>query len=103
MPYIIEKMEDKFSDAISSPEAWIRRDPKYAGFFDSNRELQNQHEERGNIIKTPEWKHVASYMSPIGDVQDILKDGGWIKNKKAFYAWLSRNREYATYDIKFGR
>jgi len=103
MAYVIEKLEQQLVDAISKPEAWVERDSRYAGFFESNRELQNQHIEQGVTIHTPEWKHVASYMSPLEDVQKILKGGSIIRDKKAFYEWLDRNPQYCVYDRRRGR
>lgn len=105
MPYIIEKLDEKLSDAVSSPDSWVQRDPAYAGLFESNRELQNQHVEPGTHLDTPDWKLVATYPSTLEDAISHIENGGVkiIKDKKTFYAWLSRNRQYAAYDAKFGR
>lgn len=103
MPFIIEKVEEKFVDAVTAPDNWIRRNPNYAHIFDANADLRRSHVEAGTTIRTPDWKHVASYRSTMGDVANLMHDGGLIKDKKAFYAWLDRNPHLCTYDRRRGR
>lgn len=102
MPFIIEKMEDQFIDAVTNADAWVRRNPQYAGFYESNQELRNIHQEQGTRIKTPEWKHIASLQSPVLDVNMLLQQD-FMRDKKKFYSWLDRNPQYCTYDRRRGR
>lgn len=102
MAFIIEKREEQLVDALSSPEEWAKRNPAMAGLFESNRELQNGHQERGTRLLTPEWKHVASFPSTLLDAVGFIREGNMILDKKGFYAWLKRNRQWAAYDIRFG-
>lgn len=105
MSYIVEKMEDQLMDAISDADGWVTRNPVYAGFFDSNKEMRAHHIEPAAFgrIKSPEWKHVASFPSTLGDAMNLIENGGFIKDKRKFYAWLDRNPEYCVYDRKRGR
>jgi hypothetical protein len=103
MAYIIEKMEDQFIDAISRPEAWVERDPGYRTMFEDINRMRSTHEEVGTTLKTPEWKRVANIAVPLEGAINITKDGGFIKDKKGFYAWLDRNPQYCTYDRRRGR
>lgn len=102
MAYIIEKMSEQLQDAISQPQAWAERNPLYRGFFDDNARLRAEHIERGTSIKTPEWKHVASFPSTLRDAMEMIDDERFIRDKKKFYSWLKRNPAYATYDARFG-
>jgi hypothetical protein len=102
MPFVIEKLEDKLIDAISAPEAWVARDPSYADLFAANAHMRNQHQEQGTVLKTPEWKHVASIIGPVEDVRNLMNPRS-ILDKKAFYSWLDRNPEYCVYDRRRGR
>jgi hypothetical protein len=102
MAFVIEKLEDKLIDAISSPQAWVARDPTYAKRFQAIADMRNQHQEQGTVLKTPEWKHVASIIGPVEDVRNLMNPRS-ILDKKAFYAWLKRNPQYCVYDCRFGR
>lgn len=103
MPYVIEKLEEKFLDAVASPEGWVARDPGYAQLFDDNQRLRNYHAEPGPKIKVPEWKHVARMPSTLLDVLRQMSPDGVHLDKKRFYPWLNRNKQYAAYDVKGGR
>jgi hypothetical protein len=102
MPFFVEKLEEKLVDAISAPEGWIQRNPAYAERFDAIAEMRNQHQEQGTRIKTPDWKHVASIIGPLSDVQRFMNPY-YLKDKRAFYGWLDRNPEYCVYDRRRGR
>lgn len=103
MAYVIEKLDQQLQDAIARPEGWVERNPIYRGFFESNAELRAEHIEPGVHLKTPEWKHVASFPSTLGDAMDFVDECRFIKDKKRFYSWLDRNPQYCTYDRKRGR
>jgi hypothetical protein len=98
MAYIVEKMEDQFIDAISKPEMWTDRNPIYSSMFDAIHEMRSPHREAGTNIKSPEWKHVAHITAPLEGAIRLTKNNGFIKDKKAFYAWLDRNPQYCVYD-----
>jgi hypothetical protein len=103
MSYIVEKMEEQFMDAISKPESWIARDPSYAGLYEDLACTRNQHQEQGTTIHTPEWKLVAKIQTSLEGALNIVKDSGFIKDKKQFYDWLDRNPQYCAYDRRKGR
>ena len=103
MAYIVEKLEEKFMDAISKPESWIARDPSYAGLFDDLAYTRNQHQEAGTTIHTPDWKLVAKIVAPLEGALNLVKDSGFIKDKKEFYSWLDRNPRWCAYDRRKGR
>jgi len=103
MAYLVEKLEEKFMDEISKPESWIARDPRYACMFDDLAYTRNQHQESGTSIRTPEWKYVARIQTSLEGALNLVKDSGFVKDKKAFYNWLDRNPQYASYDRRKGR
>ena len=103
MAYIVEKLEEKFMDEISKPDVWIARDPSYAGMFDDLAYTRNQHQEAGTTIKTPDWKLVAKVQCSLEGALSMVKDSGFIKDKRAFYGWLDRNPQYCAYDRRKGR
>lgn len=99
MAYVIQKHEDKMVDAISAPEAWVARDPAYAGMFDRIAETRTSHVEKGVKLHTPEWRKVASMPSTMVDVLKQMSPDGAHLDKKRFYAWLERNPQYKSRDV----
>lgn len=103
MPYVVEKLEEKFMDEISKPESWITRDPAYAGMFDDLAYTRNQHQEAGTTLHTPDWKLVAKIQTSLEGALNMVKDTGFIKDKANFYSWLDRNPQFCAYDRRRGR
>jgi hypothetical protein len=71
----------------------------YGPRFDALADLRKQDD--GSLHRGQGFRRVASFVNvPLFQAATTLLDPEFMKNKKKFYAWLRRNREYCTYDIK---
>lgn len=96
--FFIGKSETVADEAFN-PDALMRQHPEYYGpRFEAISELRAMDD--GTLHKGNEFRRVASFVNiPLFEGVKLL-DPEFMQNKKAFYAFLRRNRQYATYDIK---
>ena len=89
-------------DLVMNPEALMRAAPDYYGpRFDAIHDLRKADD--GTGYKGQEFRRVASFVNvPMFNQAMKLFDPDFMKDKKKFYAFLDRNREYCTYDRRPG-
>jgi len=92
------------ADELLDSDMLMKADPDlYGPRFDAIKELRDQDD--GTGYKGHEFRRVASLVNvPLANIAGILEPE-WMKNKRAFYAWLDRgeNRRYVTYDRRKGK
>lgn len=79
-------------DMITNADMVVKAGPHYAQMFDRLKE-----ERAIDTGFTGEWKKVAELQVPHETAARILEPD-FLKNKRKFYAWLSRNPQYCAYD-----
>jgi len=96
--------KDTVLDAITNADSIVERYPHMRDRFDAVAELRelDRHLNPGGGLdranrKFPDFFKVASISGPYFRVLELFK-GDVLKDKRAFYGWLDRNREYCTYD-----
>jgi hypothetical protein len=96
--FFIAKNESIFDEALN-PKAFTDAYPEvYGPRFDAIKEMRDADD--GTLYKGSAFRHVASFVNlPMFKAAQLL-DPEFMQDKSKFYAFLRRNREYATYDIK---
>jgi len=96
--------KDQVLDAIMNADNVVERYPHMRDRFDAVAELRDLDRylnpggglDRANR-KFPDFFKVASVSGPYLKVLECFKPE-ILKDKRAFFAWLDRNRQYCTYD-----
>lgn len=90
-----EQMEDRILD----PKPLMALYPEvYGPRFEAIKELRGMDD--GSLHRGNEFRRIASFVNiPLTKGMNLL-DPEFMRDKRRFYAFLRRNREYATYDIK---
>lgn len=86
------------ADVVMSPDALVQLKPEiYRERFDAIADLRKIDD--GSLHQGNGFRRIASFVNiPLWSGMTLL-DPEFMKDKKKFYAFLRRNREYATYDI----
>lgn len=97
MPFYIAKNETE-ADTWLDPEPLIKLAPEvYNERFEAIADLRKADD--GSLHRGSEFRRIASFVNiPLWAGMDLL-DPDFMKDKKKFYAFLRRNRQYATFDI----
>jgi hypothetical protein len=97
--FFISKPETEIDEAFDIGPLMALHPDYYGPRFDAIADLRNQDD--GSLHRRQGFRRVASFVNvPLFQAATTLLDPEFMKNKKKFYAWLRRNREYCTYDIK---
>jgi len=98
--FFIAKNNNSPADTLLDSDLLMAVAPDYYGpRFDAIRELRD--EDDGSLHKGSSFRRVASLVNvPLANAISTILDPGWMRDKKKFYAWLDRNREYCTYQRK---
>lgn len=88
---------ETIADFGLSAESLMKHDPEYYGpRFEGIADLRKSDD--GSGYKGQEFRRVASFVNfPLFHAVDTLLDGKFMSDKKRFYEFLDRNREYCTY------
>lgn len=91
---------DTEMDLVLDPKALMALYPEvYGPRFEAISELRKQDD--GSLHRGNGFRRVASFVNiPLFKAASTLLDPEFMQDKKKFYAFLRRNREYATYDIR---
>ena len=86
------------ADVVMDPKALVHLKPEvYRERFDAIADLRKIDD--GSLHQGNGFRRIASFVNiPLWSGMTLL-DPEFMKDKKKFYAFLRRNREYATYDI----
>jgi len=97
--FFIAKNES-IADVLMDPDLLMAVAPEYYGpRFDAIKELRD--EDDGTLHKGMGFRRVASFVNvPLANAISTVLDPEFMKDKRKFYAWLRRNKEYCTYQIK---
>ena len=96
MPFYVAKNETEL-DAVMSADVLMKSAPDYyAPRFEAIKELRSQDD--GTLHKGSEFRRVASFVNVPLFMAAKLADPELLKDKKKFYAFVDRNREYVAYD-----
>ena len=92
---------DSLLDKITDADTLMKAAPEYYGpRFEAIAELRAIDD--GTLHRGNEFRRVASLVNvPLMNAMRMCEPG-FFKDKKAFYAWLSRNPQYRTYDKRGG-
>jgi hypothetical protein len=95
-PFFISKNEG-WADELLNPDLLRAVAPDYYNpKFEAIAEVRAIDD--GTISKGAAFRRVASLVNvPLANAISTVLDHEWMKDKKKFYAWLDRNREYCTY------
>lgn len=97
--FFISKPETEMDEALQIAPMMALYPEVYGPRFEAIAELRKQDD--GSLHRGQGFRRVASFVNvPLFQAANTLLDPEFMKNKAKFYAWLRRNREYCTYDIK---
>lgn len=97
MSFYIGKNETE-ADTWLDPKPLLKAAPEvYKDRFEAIAELRKMDD--GSLHQGNQFRRVASFVNiPLWQGMDLF-DPDFLKDKRKFYEFLRRNREYATYDI----
>lgn len=86
------------ADRLMNPDLLMAMQPDYYGpRFDAIKDIRDADD--GSLHRGQDFRRVASFVNvPIFEAIRTLLDPEFMKDKKKFYAFLDRNRQYLTYD-----
>ena len=101
MSFFIAKNETMMDAAFGNPDDFMDNHPDvYGPRFDAIAELRKLDD--GTLHKGQEFRRVASFVNiPMFNAVTKLFDPDFMKDKKKFYAFLDRHKEYCTYDRRW--
>lgn len=97
--FFISSPETEMDEVLDS-EALMKFYPDvYGPRFEAIKELRDADD--GSLHRGNGFRRVASFVNiPLFKAANTVLDPEFLKDKKKFYAFLRRNREYCTYDIR---
>ena len=97
--FFISKPETEMDEALSMAPLVALHPEVYRPRLDAIAELRKLDD--GSLHKGSAFRLVASFINiPLFNVANTVLDPEFMKDKKKFYSWLRRNKEYCTYDIR---
>lgn len=97
MSFYIGKNETEIDEALDPKALSKLKGEVYNDRFDAIADLRKMDD--GSLHRGSEFRRVASFVNiPLWNAVTLL-DPEFMKDKRKFYEFLRRNREYATYDI----
>lgn len=98
MAFYVRKNETEMDEALN-PAALVKIAPEvYRDRFDAIADLRKLDD--GTLHQGNGFRRVASFVNiPLFKAANTVLDPEFMKDKRKFYSFLRRNREYATYDI----
>lgn len=98
MSFYIGKNTTEMDEALDS-KALVKIAPEvYRDRFDAIADLRKLDD--GSLHQGNGFRRVASFVNiPLFKAANTVLDPEFLRDKKKFYSFLRRNREYATYDI----
>ena len=96
MAFYVAKNERPVEKAMSA-DFLMSADPEYYGpKFEAIAEMRALDD--GTLHKGNEFRRVASFVNvPLFRAATTILDPEFMRDKKKFYEWLDRNRQYCTY------
>ena len=97
--FFVAKSETAMDEALSV-EPLVSLYPEiYGPRLDAIAELRRQDD--GSLHRGNGFRRVASFVNiPLFNAATTLLEPDFMKDKRKFYAFLRRNKEYCTYDIR---
>jgi len=100
MSFFIAKNEGPMDTVFDPAELMAKRPEYYGPRFDAIADMRKLDD--GTLHKGSEFRRVASFVNvPLFGMTTKLFDPDFMKDKKKFYAFLDRHREYCTYDRRW--
>ena len=97
--FFISKPETEMAEALSVDPLIALYPEIYGPRLDAIAELRKQDD--GSLHRGNGFRRVASFVNiPLFNAATTVLDPEFMKDRKKFYAFLRRNREYCTYDIR---
>lgn len=96
MSFYVAKNSEEF-DAVMSPETLVKAAPDYYGpRLDAIKDLRDADD--GTGYKGQEFRKVASFVNVPLLLAVKMSDPTFLRDKKRFYSFIDKHREYCTYD-----